>query len=55
MEGSPEKATRKSKELSPEEMLTETCKALGKKHTDKRARRKKDSVPSVTQIQNHLT
>ena len=50
-----EKAARKNKELSPEEMLTETCKELGKKHTDKRARRKKDSVPSVSQMQNHLT
>lgn len=50
-----EKAARKNKELSPEEMLTETCKELSKKHTDKRARHKKDSVPSVSQMQNHIT
>ena len=28
--------------------------SLSKKHTDKRARRKKDSVPSVSQMQNHM-
>lgn len=50
-----EKAARKNKELSPEEMLTETCRELSRKHTDKRARHKKDSVPSVSQMQNHMT
>ena len=49
-----EKAARKNKELSPEEILTETCRELSKKHTDKRARRKKGSVPSVSQMQNHM-
>ena len=34
-------AHRKNKELSPEELLTEICKELSKKHTGKRAKRKK--------------
>ena len=48
-------AHRKNKELSPEELLTEICKELSKKHTEQRARRKKDSVPSVSQMQNHMS
>lgn len=50
-----QKAISKNTDLSRDQLLTLTCEELRKKHTDKRARRKKDSVPSVNQIQNHMT
>lgn len=50
-----QKAANKNIDLSRDQLLALTCEELKKKHSNKRARRKKDSVPSVTQIQNHLT
>lgn len=49
-----QKAISKNTDLSRDQLLTLTCEELRKKHTNKRARRKKDSVPSVNQIQNHM-
>lgn len=48
------KMQNKDIELNQDYLLTATCKELKKKHTDKKPRRKKESVPAVPQIQNHL-
>ena len=48
------KAQNKDIELNQDYLLTATCEELKKKHTDKKPRRKKDSVPAVPQIQNHM-
>lgn len=48
------KIQNKGIELNQDYLLTATCEELKKKRTDKKPRRKKDSVPAVPQIQNHL-